>query len=146
MKIEVICRSQERKEFIEACAKFYAKALNITNSRFSLTIRSLYNLRERKGSRGEVFQSEPRGIYMVLDSRLTMSQLLMTLAHEMVHVKQIARGQYKGKRARNGRLMACWMGAVVSTEYMKRPWEIEAFARQGELVEQLVEFVSKNAT
>lgn len=143
MKIQVECRSQERREFLENCAQFYAKELNLDNSRFVLTIHSTHNLCKNKNSNGEVFQSDLREIYMALDSRLPMKRLLLTLAHEMVHVKQIARGQYKGKVARNGRLLACWRGAIVRAEYMKRPWEIEAFGRQYQLVIDLLEFVTQ---
>lgn len=143
MEIETICKNQERKELIENCARFYAKTLNLKNSRYNLVIRSTYNLRKNKNSNGEVYQSGNRSIFMALDSRLSLSQLLLTLAHEMVHVKQIAKGQYKGRLARNGRLLACWLGKAVRTEYLKRPWEIEAFGRQADLVETLVKYVAK---
>lgn len=143
MEINVECRSEDSRDFIDSCARFYAKELNLKNSRFTVTIHSTYNLRKNRNSNGEVFQSGPNTIYMALDSRLTMSQLLITLAHEMVHVKQIAKGQYKGRLARNGRLLSCWMGKAIRTEYTKRPWEIEAFSRQEDLVVKLLQFVSK---
>ena len=143
MDIEIICRSQERKELIENCARFYAKKLNLDNSRYRLSVRSTYNLVKNKNCNGEVYQTSNRSIYMALDSRLPLPQLLLTLAHEMVHVKQIAKGQYKGRLARNGRLLACWMGKAVRTEYLKRPWEVEAFSRQSKLAEMLVKYVAK---
>lgn len=143
MDIQVQCRSEDRKDLIESCAKFYAKELNLGNSRFVLTIHSTYNLCKDKNSNGEVFRSGQRSIYMALDSRLPMPQLLLTLAHEMVHVKQIARGQYTGRIARNGRLLACWRGKAIRAEYLKRPWEIEAFGRQMQLLENLLEYVAK---
>lgn len=143
MEIQVTCRSQERKEFLESCARFFAKELKLKQSRYKVTIRSVYNLGKDRGSRGEVFQCGDRHIYMVLDSRLSMTQLLLTLAHEMVHVKQIARGQYRGQLARNGRLLSIWRGVPVRAVYEKRPWEIEAFSRQGQLVESLIKFVAK---
>lgn len=143
MEIQVICRSQERKGLIEGAAKFYAQELNLGNSKFSLTIQNLPNLGKVRNTRGEVFQSGYREIYMVLESRLSWPQMLLTLAHEMVHVKQIARGQYRGRVARNGRLLSVWCGKTVRTEYMKRPWEIEAFRRQEELLGSLMETVTK---
>lgn len=143
MQINVLCRSEERKSLIESCANFYAKQLKLDNSRFVLTIHSAYNLAKDKNSNGEVYQSGSRTIYMALDSRLALPRLLLTLAHEMIHVKQIAKGQYRGKLARNGRLLACWRGKTVKAEYMKRPWEIEAFGRQMQLLENLLEFVAK---
>ena len=145
MEIEIVCRSQDKAELIENAASFYAKQLNLGKSRFKLTIRSLHNLGKNRGSKGEVFQYDDRAIYMVLDSRLSWTQMLLTLAHEMVHVKQIARGQYTGKIARNGKLLSCWCGKAVRAKYENRPWEVEAFGRQVKLVEMLVEHVAKKS-
>lgn len=143
MEIQVKCRNAERKEFIDSCARFFAKKLNICNSTYTVLIQSVYQLRQKRKSNGEVYRSGYRTIHMVLDSRLLMSQLLLTLAHEMVHVKQICRGQYSGKIARNGRLQAQWCGKVIKAKYEDRPWEIEAFGRQMGLVEDLIKYVAK---
>lgn len=143
MEIQVICRSEERKAVLESCAKFYAKALNLKNSRFTLTIHSKYQLTKTKGSNGEVSQYGPKSIHMELDSRLPFPRLLLTLAHEMVHVKQIAKGQYRGRLARNGRVLSCWRGVAIRAEYEKRPWEIEAFGRQMDLLEDLLAYVAR---
>lgn len=143
MEILVNCRSQERKEFLEACSEFYAKELNLLNSRYKVTIHSTHNLRKNRNSNGEVCRIGPKDILMALDSRLSMPRLLLTLAHEMVHVKQIARGQYTGRFAKNGRLLSCWRGKAIRAEYLKRPWEIEAFGRQEELVVKLLQYVAK---
>lgn len=143
MEIQVICRNEERREFIDSCARFFAKSLNLSGSTYTVTIQSVYRLRQKRNSNGEVYRSDHRDIHVSLDSRLPMSQLLLTLAHEMVHVKQIARGQYSGKIARNGRLQAQWCGKVVKAKYEDRPWEIEAFSRQVGLVEELLKYVAK---
>ena len=71
--------------------------------------------------------------------------MLLTLAHEMVHAKQYVRGQYRGEWARNGRMKKLWLGKPYSVEYMKRPWEIEAFGRQTELVGALLDMVAQKA-
>lgn len=143
MEIQVICRNEVRKEFIDSCARFFAKSLNLKNSTYRVTIKSTYQLRKTRNSNGEVYRSGYRTILMSLDSRLPMNQLLLTLAHEMVHVKQIARGQYSGKLARNGRLLSQWCGKTVKAKYEDRPWEIEAFSRQVGLVEELIDHAVK---
>lgn len=144
MEIHVTCRSIPRKELLEKCAKFYAKVLNLEKSRFVLNIKTVSDLRKKRYINGEVFGYEKRKISMLLESRLSLSQLLLTLAHEMVHVKQIAKGQYTGRLAKNGRILACWRGKIVKTVYLKRPWEIEATNRQNHLYESLIQEVARN--
>ena len=63
----------------------------------------------------------------------------------MVHVKQFVRGQYRGELSRNGKMRRIWLGKQYSVAYMKRPWEIEAFGREMELVIALVESVARKS-
>lgn len=137
MEIQVNSRSKVRKEFIAACSKMFADMLNLNDSKFSVEIYTVANLRKDDNNNGVVTQIGPKKIAMMLDSRLPMSRLLYTLAHEMVHVKQIAKGQYRGQRSKNGRIVTVWMGKVVKADYLDRPWEIEAFKRENTLVEML---------
>ncbi len=143
MEIKVISRSEERSHIIGTCAKFYSKQLKLGKSKFSLEIHTISNLRKDHGNNGEVYQASERSIVMLLDSRLSLTRLMYTLAHEMVHVKQIAKGQYKGIISPTGTLLRCWMGKVVKAKYLDRPWEIEAYRRESLLVEKLTEFVDK---
>lgn len=142
MEIQVNTRSKVRKDFISACSKMFADILNLNNSKFSLEIYTVANLRRDENNNGVVTQIGPKKIAMMLDSRLSMARLLYTLAHEMVHVKQIAKGQYRGLRAGNGKVVTVWMGKIVKAEYFDRPWEIEAFKREKRLVEILCKRVN----
>lgn len=145
MEIELYTKSEKRKNLLEMGAKFYAKKLNLNNSKFNLEIRSVTGLRKKQNCNGVVFQSGDKNITMHLDNTLCFGRLMFTLAHEMVHVKQIAKGQYKGKIAKNGKLQRCWMGKVVTAKYIDRPWEKEAFGREIELVKSFCQFVEKKA-
>jgi hypothetical protein len=65
---------------------------------------------------------------MDLDSRLGMDKLIHTLAHEMVHVRQIAKGQlaYDGRKI-------FWKGQRVYPKrmsYYNHPWEIDAWRNE----------------
>jgi hypothetical protein len=64
-------------------------------------------------------------------------ELALALSHEMVHVKQMAKGQLKG--ASRGAQM--WMGKryPASTPYLDRPWEVEAFSRQELIMRRAIE-------
>ena len=72
-------------------------------------------------------------------SRFTIGhkELAITLAHEMVHVKQMAKGQLKSA----SRGAQIWMGKryPASTPYLDRPWEIEAFSRQELIMRRAIE-------
>lgn len=66
-----------------------------------------------------------------LDRGLSKKETLLALAHEMVHVKQYARGEMKDiwKPVR----MVKWQGERYLHEemdYWEQPWEIEAYGRE----------------
>ena len=68
------------------------------------------------------------GAYLVIiKPRRNLVQLGLTLAHEMVHVKQLAKGLLKQKRSGH-----TWLGKMYSkkTPYLQMPWEIEAYSKQ----------------
>jgi hypothetical protein len=142
MEIKVHSHSKRLPEFIKQTAYFYAKELGIHNSKYNITIMTNPTLKA-DGNNGLCAKTGDREISIALYSRLSMIRLLYTLAHEMVHAKQIARGQYKSEYKR-GTFHHYWMGKRVKAEYLNRPWEREAFSRESILVEVLSEHVTKN--
>jgi Zn-dependent peptidase ImmA (M78 family) len=73
----------------------------------------------------------PRTFTIRIDSNLSRKNQLLTLAHEMVHVKQFANGEMKDHR-RNPDVVR-WNKQSVNceqTEYWDLPWEIEAYGRE----------------
>lgn len=80
----------------------------------------------------------PREFELEIHKKLPMRKLLQTVAHEMVHVKQYARGElYEGSRIAKHR----WQGKWVSNniDYWDTPWEIEAHGREHGLFIQWAE-------
>ena len=142
MEIKVHTSSKRLPEFIKQTAAFYAKELGILNSRYQLVIVTDPTLKA-EGNNGLCFRTGQKQITVALYSRLSLIKMLYTLAHEMVHVKQFVRGQYKSETKR-GTTHHYWMGKRVIAKYLKRPWEIEAFGRESILVETLGEHVTKN--
>ena len=64
-----------------------------------------------------------REFEITLNKDVELVDLLETLAHEMVHVRQFARGETK--HYVDGRII--WKGEDhTNTSYKKQPWEIEA--------------------
>lgn len=142
MEIEVLTHGKKRLEAIKTVAEFYCKKLNLTKSKYKVVIVTDPSLKQ-DGNNGLCAKTEHREITVALYSRLSDLKILYTLAHEFIHVKQIARGQYSNKRIK-GKTQHFWLGKRVSQPYLKRPWEIEAFSREVLLVEELCDAVARN--
>lgn len=72
-----------------------------------------------------------RDFIITLDKRLSRKETLLAIAHEMVHVKQYAKGELKDY-FRPSRMIG-WKGEKFSAEeidYWEQPWEIEAYGRE----------------
>lgn len=148
MKIEVLAHGNTNPDkvlLLYKTARFYAKYLNLTKAKYTIYICSAPNLRKHDGNNGIASKTGKTEISIAVDSTLALPQMLMTLAHEMVHAKQYIRGQYRAELSRNGKMKRFWLGKQYSVEYRKRPWEVEAFRREGELVEALIDSVSRKA-
>lgn len=72
----------------------------------------------------------PREFEIQLNPKLGKRAQLMTLAHEMVHVKQYAKGELKTLfNHKENR----WKGNYITDDqyhYFDLPWEVEAFGRE----------------
>jgi Zn-dependent peptidase ImmA (M78 family) len=134
MDIQLIGRKSASKALIENASKFLAKELNLTNSKYTLLIMTERGMAKNEGMRGVVSKIGPKCLSMIIDSDLDTERLIITLAHEMVHVKQYARGQIKSSRSRKTHY---WMGKNVRKKYYEQPWEVEAFTKERVLANKL---------
>ena len=78
---------------------------------------------------------------IALYNRLSIGQLLATIAHEMVHIKQYIRGHFRTEKSRNGKDKKFWLGKQVLAKYEKQPWEVEAYRKQNILLDKLIDTV-----
>jgi len=140
MEIALNIKNSGTKEFIGTVVKFFEKELKLTNSKFKLDVYTKYNMSAEEGCRGSVTLVGPKYLIMLIDSKLDMERLVLTIAHEMVHVKQYARGQIKEIR---GRKTKYWMGKKVRKGYFEQPWEIEAFSKERILANKIFEIINK---
>jgi hypothetical protein len=145
MEIEILSRSKNKGlvQLLERSAQFFAEKLNVTKCNYKVFICTKRGLK-REGHMGLCAKTGDREITVAVDGALPLPNILYTLAHEMVHVKQFCRGQYRSELARNGRYRRYWLGKQVIAKYEDRPWELEAFTREGILVSQLMEHVAQN--
>jgi hypothetical protein len=144
MEIKTLSYSKNRKEIIQKCAEFFADELNLKNSTYKVFICTDPTLMRERRNNGVACKTGDKEITIAVDSRLPIKKLFYTLAHEMVHAKQFARGQYRSEKARNGKYRKYWCGKRVIADYVDQPWEIEAFSRESILVERLLAVLIKN--
>ena len=112
------------KKFIESLLPKMIDQLKLTRSRYLLHVMVDPDLEDQ----GTVVPFLGLDTFLVvLKPDRNLLNLGVTLAHELTHVAQFAKGTLKVTP--KGRL---WRGKFYSnnTAYLDQPWEIQAFARQ----------------
>ena len=150
MHFKVInCPDKDFKPYVYRAASFFAEEL-IKNTRIRNNCHTLivfndkiteYGYAEIKGYNTA---KQARDFLIEIHPGIGVRNIFETLAHEMVHVKQMVRGHYRQEpKKRSEGVHHYWLGKRVNKEYIKRPWEIEAIGREDELVESLSQFLTK---
>ena len=138
MEIERVARASITKTVIQTCVELFKKELKLENSKYSLVILTDRGMSKRDGCRGSVFQVGPKALGMVIDTAMNIENLIITIAHEMVHVKQYARGQIThGKNLKS----KFWMGQKIKSQYYDSPWEVEAYSRERVLANKIFQII-----
>lgn len=148
MEIEVFSQSESRATLIEKAVRFYSKHLGINKANCIIYVAPRKSMRTKEKRIGCVFRSFNFGqdhFIMRIDNQLSLHRLLAVLAHEMVHVKQMIRGEINFSKYRNGRIKHIWHGKEVRLPYHKRPWELEAYSKEFSMVDALMKTVYKRA-
>lgn len=126
MDFVVKSRSKATKKFIELLMPSLIEQLKLKNSRKFVFIEVA---KDGPGAGNEGVTMALNGLdsYVVSLCPAPPERLGATLAHEMVHVKQMAKGQLKSKGKSN-----YWNSKrfTKKTKYLDSPWEVEAFTKQ----------------
>lgn len=124
--IEVHGGKAYQKKRVEQMVQYCIHKLMPRMNTLDITVR----LRDLKGSAyGYCLSEDKRTFEIEVDKTLDLRTLLTTVAHEMVHVKQYARGElFESVQQAKHR----WQGKYISNsiEYWDQPWEIEAHGRE----------------
>jgi hypothetical protein len=86
----------------------------------------------------------PKEFEIILDSSIGKRTQLITLAHEMVHVKQHATGELKSLLRKR---VERWKGEYIrenTLNYFDMPWEIEAYGRELGLYQMYMQWKKDN--
>lgn len=119
--------SPRNKKFVEAILPSMITQLKLENCTKAVVIRIKDECDDNQGITVDL--SELTGCYLVvIKPTRKLKDIGLTLAHEMVHVKQLAKGILKNKQ--NG--VNIWAGKRYTNKiaYLDMPWEIEAFSKQ----------------
>jgi hypothetical protein len=127
MEYNVRSRSKRTKAFLEHLLPSMISQLGLENCRKPLYINVDKNLVDDCNYGMTSYLQRFDCIVVILKPCYHLERLGLTLAHEMVHVKQIAKGKLKTVKG-----ISFWNGKKYSnkTKYLDQPWEIEAFSKQ----------------
>ena len=139
MLLEITGSTKKVRKLVEIAAWNYAERLMGKRLMKTLYIKiDLHRtLLSKDGMEGSCIWDEwddlkktPRDFHIELDSTINLRDILINLAHEMVHVKQWVKGEmYEYANPNEVR----WMKKkydMNDMDYYDYPWEIDAFGRQ----------------
>ena len=136
MKIKTKGSNKSVRKLIEIAAWYYAEKLmgKRTIANLEININLKRNFIRDTGCEGTaIWEDEgirPKEFLIELDSGVKLRNLLITLAHEMVHVKQWAKNEmYEYMKLDEVRFNKTKFN-MNDLNYWDFPWEIEAFGRQ----------------
>jgi len=86
----------------------------------------------------------PREFEVFLTNDMNRKEILLTLAHEMVHVKQFARRELANFDTRDMPLYQGKKVYITDIHYYDWPWEIEAYGRSIGLIERYKDHIREN--
>ena len=128
--------NRKLSSILRTATKFYIQHLlpNYKHSLFKIDIIGVKNL-EADGT----FEKISTNRYAIeLRTDLDIQIMLLTLAHELVHLKQYATNELRS-RVVAGQLVDIWKGKRYrNLKYDDQPWEIEALQKEQDLFEDFI--------
>ena len=116
--------SKRKRDLITRAAEFTKRELFPRTKDVIVEFTMVKDLNEQEGVFGDVFESDHRWFDIRLDEDMDDIELVSTVIHEMVHVKQYAKNEMKqldGFKTRYNRKVY-----DKDVSYQDRPWEQEA--------------------
>ena len=130
--IEVTGGIKSQRDKVESMVQFCIEKLMQRMQTLDIDIR-LKSINDANGYFTKLADTKnPREFDIEVDYKLSMRQILETIAHEMVHVKQYARNEMCDADNPSTNKTSWKSNSVCtkSTEYWDLPWEIEAHGRE----------------
>ena len=132
MLVSIVGGNKTIRSLTQSLVEYCADKLNLNDS-IILDIEFTNKLYKEDGLLGEIdFDDKnhrPKEFTMTVDKTVSKRRIMETIAHEMVHVKQYAKGELVD-------LSRCgstkWQNEVINkdTNYWDLPWEVEAHGKE----------------
>lgn len=132
MEIEVLdCKDKRLEDYVIRSIEFYGKKL-IKNTRIynniHIEIQFTSDIKDMGSASIDGYNSakKARDFLIEINNKISGKNVLMTLAHEMIHIKQYVYGEMDDQ-------LSMWKGEIVdenTMEYYDHPWEIEAYGKE----------------
>lgn len=128
--------SRRNRKFVEALLPSMLSQLKLDNCTRALLIRVEDECGDNQGFTLDLTPATGSYLVIIKPTR-KLKEIGLTLAHELVHVKQMAKGILKSTKTG----ATVWAGKRYSkkTKYLDQPWEIEAFSRQELILRRAIE-------
>lgn len=125
MEYAIKTRSKYLKQFIESIMPSMIDQLKLNSAKKFVLIE--ISSAAGEGNDGITLPLPELDSYVIALKPAKWYELGVTLAHEMIHVKQLAKGVLRSEKGKR-----LWRGKRFSKNihYLDSPWEIEAFSKQ----------------
>lgn len=122
--------NQVLKEELRFAVSFFISQLIPRKRILDLSVSLIPELCNQYGVYGECWENDSHVFNIRLDKDLNRSELIKTLGHEMVHVKQFSRRELQFGCGKDR-----WFGKEypITTPYSRQPWEKEALKLEKKL-------------
>lgn len=135
MEVSIKGGTKSQKAYAKSIIEFCADKLMSTRLANTLTVKlhftPLYEKHRQMGNCSwEDDSYRPKEFTIEIDPSARLRRVLESICHEMVHVKQFAKGEMRDLASAE---RVSWNGQkydISSDEYFERPWEIEAHGRE----------------
>ena len=120
----------KERRLMSDLAYYCVKKLMPRKQNLEIDIIQIKNLQETDGDLASCIDTEDLNTFEIqLDKGMSLRKKLLSVAHEMVHVKQFTRKELEHTTSINRQL---WRGKNYNTKnrYYDLPWEIEAYGRE----------------
>jgi hypothetical protein len=134
-----ITQGQDKREvqYLQQVADLLADELNVSHNNITVSLNPPPSLDLDKSQHGLTIGMgrKPSQIFVIIDRGLNTAEKVRVLAHEMVHVQQLSRGDLAILEIVSGKINGEWQGEKFDfVRYSKsNPWEVEAYTREKEL-------------
>lgn len=143
MEFAVEASNKKLQKLLENLMPSFIEQLSLKSSRKAVLVKVVDDIDPETDLKGSTLNVEVADCMLVLlkkparGSKTSVMDLILTLAHEMVHVRQLAKGLLVFLP--NGNRL--WKGKHYSKKvhYLDQPWELDAFSRQEILCRRAIE-------